>query len=132
MEGGQFEPVEQFPGARMIGVLGAGVAPALPDFVARLAQHRLVGGVLPLDQFFDDAEQPLALFFLRLLGLEQVRVRRGVIDHLREDHRPRCRQRPARPPQVQRARVPVANGFLARAGDVDRLQRQGDFDKLFL
>ena len=114
----------------MVGVLGAGAAPALPDLVPRRLQHRLVGGVLPQHQVFDDAEQPLALLLLRLLGREQVRMRRRVVHHLREDHRPRRRQRPPRPPQVQRARVPVADRLLPRAGLVDRLERQGDFDEL--
>jgi hypothetical protein len=59
-------------------------------------------------------------------------MRRRVVDHLREDHRPRRRQWSPRPPQVQRARVAVPDGFLARAGDVDRFQRQRDFDELFL
>ena len=61
MEGGQLVAVEQLLGARMVGVLGAGAPPALPDLVARRLQHRLVGGVLPQHQILDDAEQPLAL-----------------------------------------------------------------------
>ena len=42
-----------------------------------------------------------------------------------------CGQRTARPPQMQRARMPVADGFLARRGGVDIVQRQGDFDEFF-
>ena len=53
--------VEQLPGARMVGVLGAGAPPARPDLVARRLQDRLVGGVLPQHQGLDDAEQALAL-----------------------------------------------------------------------
>ena len=132
VEGGQLVAVEQLLGARMVGVLGAGAPPALPDLVARLLQHRLVGGVLPQHQVLDDAEEPLALLLLRLLGREEVRVRRRVVHHLREDHRPRRRQRPPRPPQVQRARVPVADRLLPRRRLVDRLQRQGDFDELLV
>ena len=48
VEGGQLLAVEQLLRARMVGVLGAGAPPALPDLVARRLQHRLVGGVLPL------------------------------------------------------------------------------------
>jgi hypothetical protein len=112
----------------MVGILGAGVAPALPDLIPRLLQDHLVGGVLPEHQVFDDAEQPLTLLLLRLLGREDVRMRRWVIHHLREDHRPRRRQRPPRPPEVQRARVPVADRLFPRAGLVDRVEGQGHFD----
>ncbi len=132
VEGRQHMTVEQFPGARMIGVLGAGVAPALPDFVARRLQHGFVNGVLPQHQLLDDAEQPLPLLFLLLLGREQVGMRRRVIDHLRKDHRPRRRQRPPRPPQVQGARMPVSDRLLARCRLVDGFERQGDFDEFLL
>ena len=60
---------------------------------------------------------------------EPIRVRRGVVHHLREDHRPRRRQRAPCPPQMQGARMPVPDGLLAHAGGVDRVQRQGDFDE---
>ena len=60
---------------------------------------------------------------------KELRMARRVVHHLREDHRPRRRQRPPRPPQVQRARVPVADGLLRADAIVDRLQRQGDFDE---
>ena len=39
------------------------------------------------------------------------------------------RQRPPRPPQMQRARMPVPDRLLPHAGGVDRVQRQGDFDE---
>ena len=58
-------------------------------------------------------------------------MRRRVVHHLREDHRPRRRQRPPRPPQVQRARMPVPDRLLPRRCLVDRLERQGDFDEFF-
>ena len=61
VECGQLVAVEQLAGARVVGVLRAGVAPALPDFVARLLEHRLVGGVLPQHELPDDLEQPLPL-----------------------------------------------------------------------
>ena len=130
MEGGQLVAVEQLLRPRVVGVRGAGVAPALPDLVPRLLEDLLVGGVLPQHQVLDDAEQPLPLLLLRLLGREEVRMRRRVVHHLREDHRPRRRQRPPRPPQVQRARVPVPDRLLAGRRLVDRVQRQGDFDEL--
>jgi len=79
VKSGQLVTIEEFLGSRMGGVLGAGVAPALPDFVASLPQHLLVGGVLPLNEFFDDAEQPLPLLLLRLFSLKNVRMPRGVI-----------------------------------------------------
>ena len=72
VEGGQDVAVEQLLRARMVGVLGAGAAPRLPDFVARLLQHRLVGGVLPEHELLNDAEEPLALLLLGALGAEQV------------------------------------------------------------
>ena len=37
--------------------------------------------------------------------------------------------RAARPPQVQRAGVAVANGLFAGTGHVDVVQREGDFDE---
>ena len=55
---------------------------------------------------------------------------RRIVHHLREDHGPRRRERPPRPPQMQRARMPVTDGLLARRCLVDRVQRQGDLDEL--
>ena len=133
---GQCVAVEQFRGARVIGVLGAGPTPALPDFFARALQHLSVGGVLPQHQLLKEPEQTLAFELRRhvaqrlpigrtarsvvdttgqallqcsLRGALRRRVRqqhvdvlRRVVDHLREDHRARRRQRPASPPQMQR------------------------------
>jgi len=176
VEGGELVSVKQLTGPRMVGVLGAGAPPALPDLVARRLQHRLVGGVLPQHQVFDDAEQPLALLVGQQVveggrrtwfrdrkpgpfgllgedaglvpqlqtGLEgglrppaqhrvppqHIHVGRRVVHHLREDHRARRRQRAPRPPQMQRARVPMANRLLPRAGLVDGRERQRDFDEL--
>ena len=104
--------VEEFLGSRVVGVFGAGVAPALPDLVASRLQDLFVGGVFPEHQVFDDAEEPLPFFLLGLLGREEIGMGGRVVDHLREDHRPRRRQRPPRPPEVQRARVPVADRLL--------------------
>ena len=158
MERGQLVAVEQLAGTRVVGVLRAGVAPALPDLIARLLEHRLVGGVLPQHELPDDLEQPLPLdvgdafvqgrlrpgIWRRLLPLAGRLLIRGlalvpgvpplgelpgghalfggiaqqelgvlgrVVHHLAEDHRPRRGQRPARPPQVQRGGVAVADGF---------------------
>jgi hypothetical protein len=83
-----------------------------------------------LHQVLDDAEQALALLLLLGLGGEQVGQRRGVVHHLGEDHGAGRRQRPARPPEVQRRGVAVTDGFLARRGLVDGLEREGDFDEL--
>ena len=63
------------------------------------------------------------------VGQQLVDVLRRVVDHLREDHRPRRRQRPSRPPQMQRRRVPVPDGLLACGGGVDRVERKRDFDE---
>jgi hypothetical protein len=123
VEGGQLVRVEQLRGARVFLVRRTCGTPAFPDLVPRLSKDRFVRGVLPLDQFFDESEQPLALLLLRLRGWEPVRMRRRIVHHLREDHRPRRRQRPARPPQMQRARVPVADRLLPRTGLVNGLQR---------
>ena len=130
VEGGELVAVEELLRARVVGVLGTGAPPALPDFVPRRLQDLLVGGVFPQHQILDDLEEPLALLLLAFRGREQVGVRRGVVHHLREDHRPRRRQRPPRPPQVQRARVAVADGLLPRAGLVDGVERQRDLDEL--
>ena len=51
-------------------------------------------------QLLDQPEQALSLRPLGFLGREQLGVRRGVVHHLREDHRPRRRQRTPGPPQV--------------------------------
>ena len=57
MEGGQLVAIEEFPGLRVIGIGGTGASPAGPDFVPRLLQDRLVGGVLPLHQLLDQAKK---------------------------------------------------------------------------
>ena len=66
------------------------------------------------------------------LGVRQqhVDVLGRVVDHLREDDRTRRRERPARPPQMQRARVPVPDRLLARRRLVDGVERKGDLDEL--
>ncbi len=135
VEGRQLVGVEQLGGLRVGFVQLAGLAPGAADFGAGALQHFFVIGVLPLHQVFDDLEQALALdggFFLVDAIFEAAALLvAGVVDHLRKDHRPRRRQRAARPPQVQGAGVAVADGFFARGGGVDGVQRQGDFDEFF-
>src|SRR5262249_25521793 len=116
----------------MIRVLSAGRAPALPNFVTSALENLFISRVLPLNEVFDDLEEPLALFLLRLLGLENIRVRRRIIYHLRKDHRPRRRQWPPRPPKMQRRRMPMPNRLLPRRRFIDRLQRERNFDKFLV
>src|SRR5579862_4014444 len=115
----------------MIGVVSTSTPPALPDFRARPLQHGLVGGVLPLHEVFNDLEQPLTLLLLLLLRWKEIRERRWVVHHLREDNGARCGQRSPRPPEVKRARVTVADRLLPCGGFVDGLERQRNFDQLF-
>ncbi len=103
----------------------------LQDLGARPAQHLLVVDVLPLDQLLDEAEEALALAFLRFFGGELLRVAGWVVHDGREDHRAARGQGAPRPPQVQRARVAVADGLLPRRFAVDGFEREGDFDEFF-
>ena len=68
-------------------------------------------------------------FLLFLLGGELFRQIGGVVDQLGEEHGPRRGQRAPRPPEVQRAGVAVADGFLAGGGSVYFVEGQGDFDQ---
>ena len=68
-------------------------------------------------------EQPLRCALLLRVGQEYVDVPRGVVDHLSEEHGPRCGERAARPPEVKRARMPMADGFLAGRRPVDGVER---------
>ena len=131
VEGRQPVRVEQLGGARMPGIPGAGAAPAPADLRPRLFQQLLVGGVLPADQLLDEAEQPLPLLLLVRLGGELLGAGRGIVHHLREDHRPRRGQGPARPPEMQGARVPVPDRLLSRRRGVDGVEGQGDLYELF-
>jgi hypothetical protein len=129
VKGGQLLGVKAGPAL----VERAGLAPARGNGRAGAGQHGFVVGVLPQHQLAQDLEQLLALGVGLRAGLARVvaALAPGVVDHLRKDHRPRRRQRPPRPPQVQRAGVAVANGFLPRRRHVDIVQRQGDFDEFF-
>ena len=102
------------------------------DLRVRLGEQRLIARVLPDDEPLDDAMQPLALGALRVLGREAIGMRGRVVDELGEQHGAGGGERPARPPQVQRRRVAVADRLLARGLPVDRLQRQRHLDQLAL
>ena len=128
VKGRQFMPVKKFFGARMIRILCASPSPALPDFFPGFVQHFFVCGVFPQHKILDDFEQALTLFFLSPFRWKQVRVGRRVVHHLGKDDRPRRRQRPPGPPAVKIAWIPMPNRLLPRAGLVDGLQREGDFD----
>ena len=67
-----------------------------------------------------------------VLGREAIGMRGRVVDELGEQDRAGGRERPARPPEVQRRRVAVADRLLARRLPVDRLERQRDLDQLAL
>src|SRR3974377_576992 len=82
MKGRELVAVEQILGTGMVGVVGTGAAPALPDLVAGCLQNALVSGVLPLHHFLDDLEQPLTFLFLRFLGGKQVGIGGRVVHHL--------------------------------------------------
>jgi len=105
---------------------------SLQDLSTRPAQHLLVVDVLPLDQLLDEPEEALAFDVLRSLGGELVGVAGWVVHDGREDHRAARGQRPPRPPQVQRARMSVADGFLPRRFLVDGVEGEGDLDELTL
>ena len=130
VEGRQPLRIEQFRRLGMIPMLRASAPPAAPNLVARLLEQVFVGRVLPQHQLLDQPEQPPPLRLLRRLGGELLRPRSRIIHHLRKDHRPRRRQRPPRPPQMQRARMPMPNRLLPRRRLVDGVQRQGDLDEL--
>ena len=61
-------------------------------------QHLRVVGVFPLDQLFQNAEQPLPFGVLGFLGGVQLRVGRGVVHKAGPDHSSCCNKRTARPP----------------------------------
>ena len=130
VEGRQPVRVEQLRGARMGCVVGAGPLPAPADLRPRLFKQILIGGVLPAHQLLDQAEQPLALLLLVLLGRELFGAGRRIVHHLREDHRPGSSQGPPRPPEMQGARVPVTDRLLPSRRGVDGVEGQGDLYEL--
>ena len=150
--------VEQLGSAGMIGVLRAGPPPALPDLGPSPFKHFFIGGALPADQFPEDLEQSLPLLSggdlaqflravravsaqaplelplrcapLRRVGKQHVHVFGRIVHHLREQHRARRRQRPPRPPKVERRGMAVADGLLPRRRLVDGVERQRHLDQL--
>ena len=68
VERGQAVAVEQRRRARVVGVLRASPAPALPDLGPRQLQHLLVRRVLPLHQLFENPEQARAFELRRHLS----------------------------------------------------------------
>ena len=102
----------------------------VPDLLARPPEDPLIVGVLPLHQVADDVEQLLAPLGLCLESGVPVGMGRRIVDELCEQDRAGRGERPARPPQVQRGRVAVADRLLPRGLAVDVLQRERDLDEL--
>jgi hypothetical protein len=102
------------------------------DLRAGFLEDHLVRCVLPQDQALDDPEEagPLVLDCLR--RREAVGIGGWVVDEAGEEHGSAGCKWPAGPPEVERARVAVADALLARRRDIDRLERQGDLDELAL
>ena len=133
MKGGELFGVEKFLRLRMIAVEVAGFPPRFHNGFAGFLQNFLVGGVFPLHQFYKEVEQVFALLGCGILVQAPLILAfiAGIIDHLRKDNSPCGSQRPTRPPQMQGAGMPVPDGFFARGGGVDGVQRQGRFYQLF-
>jgi len=110
------EPLALLAGGHLLeGRLGPGLAARSLDLLPALAAHgELALGAAPAPG----------------IGEQLVAVARGVVDHLREDHRAGRGQRAPRPPQVQRRGVAVADRLLACRRLVDGVERQGDLDEL--
>lgn len=130
MEGRELVRIEKLFRAGMVSVVLARAAPAQPDLGPRLVQDFLVRGALPLHQVLDNREQALPLALLGLLVGEQFGPARRIVHHLGEDDGAGRGKRPAGPPEVECAGVPVPDGLLPGGGDVDRLERECDLDEL--
>ena len=130
MEGRQLVRVEQFTCLGMVPIVLAGPPPTAPNLSPRRFQHGFVGGVLPKHQVLKDAEQTLPLRSLRRFAAKLLGHGGRVIHHLRKDHRPRRRQGPPRPPQMQSRRMPMPDGLLPCRRLVDGIQRQRHLDEL--
>src|SRR5690606_2515826 len=133
MKAWQLLRIEQLGSLRMALIQLTGLTPAFPNFRSCALQHLFVVGVFPLHQLFDYFKQPLTLrrrLFL-VHPTAQMAFVTGVVDHLRKNHRPRRRQRPPRPPQVQSTGVAMTDRLFTSSRDVDRIQRQSDFDEFF-
>ena len=97
--------------------------------------HIRIVRVLPHHQFFDEVEQigPLdagPVFIDRPVRLPIGRIAVRVIHQRREQHRAASRQWPPRPPQMERAGMPMPNGLLPCRLGIDGHQWQADFDEL--
>jgi hypothetical protein len=107
-------------------VVAAGTADLFTCFI----EHRLILGGFPGDEPFDQAEEPLTLLLLGVLSREAIGVGGGVVDELGEEHGTTGGEWAARPPQVERRGVSVADRLLSGSFAVDRLEGKCDLDEL--
>src|SRR5260370_30947732 len=114
---------------QMLDELKAAIArcvlePPFSPFPIRCVRSVINGGIRPksllLQQFHDEVSEILRA--LRVVGIG---------DERSEHHRPARRQRPPRPPDVQRGDVPMPNRLLPSRLLGDFLQRQSDFYQSF-
>ena len=102
------------------------------NFSLCFRQNLLVIAVFPLDQPGQDVKQALAFLPLRLFGRKLFGMAGWIIHQRRPDHRTGGCKRTTRPPKVERAGMPVTDGFLAGRFCIDGFQRESHFDKFFL
>ena len=120
--------IEELSRSWVIHVLLACPLPRAHDLSVSFGEQFLVGGIFPLHQLLDYSKESLALDMLGFFGHKDIRVRGRIVHHLgKEDCACRCKW-PPRPPQVQCRWVAVANGLFPCRGNIDRLQRKGNFD----
>ncbi len=100
------------------------------DLLTYLTHQRLIDGGVPGTHPTHEVEQPGPLGILQFWRREEVGPGGWVIDELREQHGPGCRQRLARPPQVQGGGMPVPDRFLPRGMPAHDIQRHGRLDQL--
>ena len=130
VKGWQLLRIEKLLRPGVACVVFAGAAPAQPDLGPRPVQDFLVSGAFPLHEVLDYREQALPLALLGLLVGEKLGAARRVVDHLGEDDGAGRGKRPAGPPEMEGAGMPVPDGFLPGGGDVDRLERERNLDEL--
>ena len=94
-----------------------------------LAENPLVICRLPRHHLLDDPVQPLPLAILGFFGGIYFRPCGRIVDQLRKQHRPACRERSPRPPEVKRRWMPVPDRFLSRRGLVDGVKRYRHLDE---
>ena len=128
MQGGQFFGIKQLGGLWVVLVQFAHFAPRATNFGAGGFQHLFIRGVFPQNKIFNDFEQPLPLnggFFLVLSVFETATLLIAwVIDELSKDDCPRRCERTPRPPQMQRGRMPMPDGFLSRRCGINCIERE--------